>query len=531
MTSAYVELPGSHRDPPKETPAIAAVRAVNPSEEIEISIYLKDREPDPLQQPAITATEDAAQARSAQSFESLNAQRLEDYKQDIDAISKFVTTAGLSIVKIDPARRLVKVSGTAEKLESAFRTTLHYYNDGKTPFRARAGSLSVPADVVDSIEAVLGLDTRPIAKSKLTFHPNPHAIAGHLPNEVAKLYGFPTTAGMGAGQCIALIELGGGYRSSDNEHAFRAMGLKTPNVVSISVSGGLNNPGADTGADGEVALDIQVAGGVAPGAKIAVYFAPNTDQGFVDSITRATHDPVNRPSIISISWGSPEANWMDQSLAAMTTAFRDAARLNVTVLAAAGDNLATDGLTDGRAHTDFPASSPYVLGCGGTLIDTQGTNIQNETVWNSGGSGTGGGISDKFDLPPYQAKANIPKSVNDNRVGRGVPDVAADADPNSGYKVVVGGIGGPIGGTSAVAPLMAGLFALINESCGKPAGFAHPLLYANAAAFHQITVGNNKDGQIGYTAGPGWNACAGLGAPQGANLLSLFQKASGKLTS
>jgi len=531
MTSAYVELPGSHREPPKETPAIASVRAVNPSEEIEISIYLKDRDPDPLKQPPITADESAAQARSAQSFESLNAQRLQEYKPDVDAISKFITTAGLSIVKIDLARRLIKVSGTADKLESAFRTTLHYYNDGKTPFRARAGSLSVPADVVDSIEAVLGLDTRPIAKPKLTYHLNPHAIVGHLPNEVAKLYGFPTTAGMGAGQCVALIELGGGYRDSDNEKAFRAMGLSPPTVVSISVSGGINRPGVDTGADGEVALDIQVAGGAAPGAKIAVYFAPNTIQGFVDSITRATHDPINSPSIISISWGSPEANWADQDLAAMTTAFRDAARQNVTVLAASGDNLATDGLTDGRAHTDFPASSPYVLGCGGTVIDTQENNIQNEKVWNNGGSGTGGGISDKFDLPAYQANANIPKSINDNRVGRGVPDIAANADPNSGYKVVVGGVGGPIGGTSAVAPLLAGLFALINESCGKPAGFTHPLLYGNSAAFRQITLGDNKDGQIGYAAGPGWNACAGLGAPQGANLLSLFRKASGKLSS
>ena len=524
MTSDYVELPGSYREPPKETPAIASVRAVNPSEEIEISIYLKDREPDPLSQPPLTT-------QSVQPPQNLNAQRLQEYKHDIDAISKFVSTSGLSIVKIDASRRLIKVSGTADKLEAAFRTKLHYYNDGKTPFRARAGSLSVPSDVVNSIEAVLGLDTRPIANPKLTRHANPHAIVGHLPNEVAKLYGFPTTAGMGAGQCISLIELGGGYRDSDNKGAFAAMGLEPPTVVSISVSGGMNKPGVDTGADGEVALDIQVAGGAAPGAKIAVYFALNTTQGFVDAITRAIHDGVNRPSIISISWGSAEANWADQDLAAMATAFRDAARLNVTVLAAAGDNLATDGVADGRAHTDFPASSPYVLGCGGTVIDTVANNIQSERVWNNGDSGTGGGKSDKFDLPPYQAEANIPKSVNDNRVGRGVPDIAANADPNSGYKVVVGGVGAPIGGTSAVAPLWAGLFALINESCGKPVGLAHPLLYGNSVAFRQITAGNNKDGQIGYVAGPGWNACTGLGAPQGADLLSLFQKARGKLIS
>ena len=336
---------------------------------------------------------------------------------------------------------------------------------------------------------------------------------------------------MGAGQCIALIELGGGYRDSDNKAAFAAMGLKPPTVVSVSVSGGLNNPGVDSRSDGEVALDIQVAGGVAPSAKIVVYFAPNTIQGFVDAISRATHDAVNRPSIISISWGSPEANWADQDIAAMTGTLKDTARLNITVLAASGDNLATDGLTDSRAHTDFPASSPYVLGCGGTVIDTQGSVIQDEKVWNGAGSGTGGGISDKFDPPAYQQNANIPKSVNDGRVGRGVPDVAGDADPASGYKIVVGGVGGPIGGTSAVAPLWAGLFALINESCGKPVGFVHPLLYGNPNVFRDIISGNNRDNQIGYDAGQGWDACTGLGAPQGAPLLSFFQTATGKLTS
>jgi kumamolisin len=196
-----------------------------------------------------------------------------------------------------------------------------------------------------------------------------------------------------------------------------------------------------------------------------VYFAPNTVQGFVDAVTRAVHDQQNRPSVISIRWGTAELNWTDQGLAAMNTAFKDAAQLNVTVLAASGDDLATDGESDGRAHTDFPSSSRFVIGCGGTVIDTNGGSITSEKVWNHNGSGTGGGISDKFDLPGYQAKANIPKSVNDEKVRRGVPDIAGDADPASGFSVVVGGIGGTIGGTSAVAPLFAGFFALINEAC------------------------------------------------------------------
>src|SRR5262249_18015670 len=263
-------------------------------------------------------------------------------------------------------------------------------------------------------------------------------------------------------------------------------------------------------------------GGAAPGAVIAVYFAPNTVQGFVDAITRAVHDQQNRPSVISISWGSPEVGWTGQGIRAMTSALRDPARLGVTVLAAAGDKLAA-----ARAHGDFPASSPFVLGCGGTFLRATAGNIVSETVWNSNGGGTGGGISDVFDLPAYQSKADVPRSVNGGRVGRGVPDLAGDADPRSGYRVVVGGFGGTIGGTSAVAPLLAGLFALINEVIGKPAGFTHPLLYGNTMAFRQITQGDNKDGGIGYAAGPGWNACTGLGVADGEALLRVFQQAAG----
>jgi kumamolisin len=527
MASNYVEIPGSYRSAPPESPAISSAHNINPTEPIEISVYLKDREPDPLlQQEPMTAGDAAIETSVAPTPNDLGARRANDYAADFAKLARFANEAGLSIVKQDPSRRLVKLSGPADRLEAAFRTKLYYYNDSKHAFRARSGSLSAPADVVDSIEAVLGLDTRPIAKPKLTHPVDPHTIAGHLPDNIAKLYAFPATQGQGAGQCIALIELGGGFRTSDNQKAFEAMKLVTPKVTSISVSGGLNQPGVDPNSDGEVALDIQVAGGAAPGAAIALYFAPNTDQGFVDAITRAVHDDQNRPSIISISWGSAELNWTGQGLAAMTSAFRDAARLGVTVLAAAGDNLATDGLNDGRAHTDFPASSPYVLACGGTVIDVATGNIQSEKVWNDAGFGTGGGISDQFDRPAYQANANLPGSVNDHKVRRGVPDVAGNADPRSGYRTVVGGMGGTIGGTSAVAPLWSGLFALINEACGKPVGFVHPLLYGNPTVFRQITEGDNKDGQIGYSAGAGWNACTGLGAPDSAKMLDMFKQAT-----
>jgi kumamolisin len=324
----------------------------------------------------------------------------------------------------------------------------------------------------------------------------------------------------GKGQCIGLIELGGGFTPSDTTAAFQAMGLPAPTVVAVSVDGGTNTPSPDDGADGEVALDIQVAGGAAPDARLAVYFAPNTDAGFVDAITSAVHDASNKPSVISISWGSPESNWTQQAIQTMNSALQDASNVNVSVFVASGDNLATDGVADGKAHVDFPASSPYAIGCGGTAITVSGSTISNETVWNDGSSGGGGGISDLFPVPTFQQNTTLPPSVNDGQARRGVPDVAADAAPGTGYQIVVNGQTQVVGGTSAVAPLWAGLTALINQSAATPVGFFLPLIYANPTLLRQITTGNNipSGSNLGYQAGPGWNACTGLGVPNGQSL-------------
>jgi len=266
-------------------------------------------------------------------------------------------------------------------------------------------------------------------------------------------------------------------------------------------------------------LDIEVAGAIAPQASIAVYFTPNTDQGFYDAISTALHDTTNHPSVISISWGGPESTWSQQSLTEYNTLLEDAATLGVSVCVAAGDNGSTDGVTDKLQHVDFPASSPYALACGGTKLTAAGGKIASEVVWNETANNegsTGGGISAIFPKPDYQANANVPPSVNPGHPdGRGVPDVAGDADPETGYDVYVDGQATVIGGTSAVAPLWAGLIARINQLLGKPVGFLNPTLYSQAAApakgFHDITSGNNG----AYSAGPGWDACTGLGSPDG----------------
>jgi kumamolisin len=269
-------------------------------------------------------------------------------------------------------------------------------------------------------------------------------------------------------------------------------------------------------------LDIEVLGSIAPKAQIAVYFAPNTDAGFLDAITTAIHDTQHNPSAISISWGGAESTWTSQAMQAMDQAFQDAASLGISVLAAAGDNGSSDGVKGNLAHVDFPASAPYTTGCGGTKLQSSGNQITNEIVWNElpRDGATGGGVSDAFPLPSWQTQAGVPPSANPGgHVGRGVPDVSGDADPLTGYFVCVDGTQTTVGGTSAVAPLWSGLIVLINQKLSKPAGYLNPILYGGTGAskaFHDIVFGNNG----AYAAKKGWDACTGWGSPDGANLLA-----------
>lgn len=269
-------------------------------------------------------------------------------------------------------------------------------------------------------------------------------------------------------------------------------------------------------------LDIEVVGSIAPAARIAVYFAPNTDAGFLDAITTAIHDTTNNPSVVSISWGGPESTWTSQAMTAMDEAFQAAATMGVTVCIASGDNGSSDGVSDGADHVDFPASSPFALACGGTSLVAAGGAISSETVWNDGAKGgaSGGGISSFFATPTWQkglsASSAAGKSVP--LTMRGVPDVAGNADPDTGYEVRVDGTDTVIGGTSAVAPLWAALIARLNASSGKSAGYINPQLYQNPKDLRDIAQGNNGD----FSAQAGWDACTGLGSPNGAALAGLI---------
>jgi len=445
---------------------------------------------------------------------------------DVVPVEQFASDNDLTVVEIDLARRSVVLAGTVANMNEAFGIDLLLFQSPGGVYRGRVGMIYIPANLEEIVVGVFGLDERPQAKAhfrRLAFSaPNAAGNTSYTAIAVSRLYDFPTTA-TGAGQTVALIELGGGFRAADLKTYFSGLGIKTtPSVTAVSVDGAQNQPVGDpNSADGEVLLDIEIVGAIAPAANIAVYFAPNTDQGFLDAITTAVHDTVRKPSVVSISWGGPESTWTAQSLSAFDQAFQDAGVLGVTVCCASGDDGSSDGVTDGEAHVDFPASSPHVLGCGGTRLQSSKNKITSEVVWNDGaGNGaTGGGVSETFPLPAFQATANVPVSVNPSHFkGRGVPDVSGDADPETGYQIYVDGRSAVFGGTSAVAPLWAALIALMNQQRGTPAGFLNAALYTAAAekALHDITSGNNG----AYTAHAGWDACTGLGSPDGQALLT-----------
>jgi kumamolisin len=449
--------------------------------------------------------------------------------KDVQAIRTFAAQYGLSVVSENPASRMVKLSGTVQAFNDAFGANLRRYEHTSGAYRCRTGSLTIPSELALIVEGVFGLDNRPQAKAHFRLRKEPAsalaqaAAVSYSPLQVAKAYGFPAGA-TGTGQCIGVIELGGGYQATDLKSFFGNLGIATPKVTAVSVDGAANSPTNDpSGPDGEVGLDIEVAGAIAPAAQIAVYFAPNTDQGFIDAVSAAVHDAKLKPSIVSISWGGPEDSWTAQARNALNSACEDGATMGVIVLAASGDNGASDGSTSGSPTVDFPAASPYVVGCGGTKLTISGASIASEQAWNelsTDEGATGGGVSETFALPIYQQGAKVPKAPN-GFVGRGVPDVAGDADPETGYNVFIDGKPAVIGGTSAVAPLWAGLLALINESLGASVGYVNPLLYSAKAesTFHDITAGSNGV----YSAGPGWDACTGLGSPDGALLLAALR--------
>jgi kumamolisin len=439
---------------------------------------------------------------------------------DLEAVAAFGRDHGLEVRESSAARRCVVLAGTVADMRAAFGTRFSRYASPRGTYRGRSGAIRLPRAIAPLVQAVLGLDDRPQAhpqiRASARAHGADHATA-FTPGEVARLYRFPQRLD-GRGQRIAVIELGGGYRTSELRAYFASLGVEMPKITAVSVDGVHNRPGVDAHADSEVMLDIEVIGAVAPGAEQLVYFAPLTDRGFIDAVTAAVFDE-REPSVISISWGDAEMNWSEQARRALDDAFQAAAMLGITVCCASGDNGWRDGVTGRRAHVDYPAASPYVLACGGTRLSA-GNDSLREVVWNADGNATGGGVSDYYPVPSWQQHVRVPHSVNPSRRrGRGVPDVAGNADPDTGYRIRLNDAQlKALGGTSAVAPLWAALIARVNQHLGTRVGFLNPLLYESVApnGFNSVVKGTNG----AYRARLRWDACTGHGTPDGERLLA-----------
>jgi kumamolisin len=503
-------LKGSERQP---LPGAKSLGKANPAERLEVTVLVRRRAGEDLQQKVKKLVGgDRLETRvKREDF----ARQFGADPADIEAVKKFANQHGLAVVQEDAARRTLILSGSVAQFNDAFGVDLQQFEHAGGSYRGRTGPVQVPAELKEIVEGVLGLDNRPQARPHFRARgPNGNvhwraSSSSFTPLQLASLYDFPD--GNGKGECIALVELGGGYRTADLSAYFSGLKITPPKVSAVSIDHGKNHPTGDpNGPDGEVMLDIEVAGAIAPQANIAVYFAPNTDAGFLDAITTAIHDTQNKPTVISISWGGPESSWTQQAMTAFDQAFQAAAAMGVTICCASGDNGSSDGANDGADHVDFPASSPYSLACGGTSLQASNGTITNEVVWNDGANGgsTGGGVSSFFPVPPWQEGIKVGNSPLQRR---GVPDISGDADPATGYDIRVDGNNSVIGGTSAVAPLWAGLIARINQAKGNPIGYINSQLYKNPTALRDITQGNNGT----FSATPGWDACTGLGSPDG----------------
>ncbi|MBV8344661.1 MAG: S8/S53 family peptidase [Candidatus Eremiobacteraeota bacterium] len=490
-------IPGSERSP---LPGSQVLGDADPTQEATVTVFLRSK------RAGVPAPGTLSRVEFADRYGADPA--------DVASVEAFARAHGLAVVESSSGRRSVVLRGTVARLSAAFGVTLKRCQADGVMYRGREGGITVPADIAGAVVAVLGLDDRPQAAARVRIAAKP--IASFTPSQVAELYDFPSGVD-GTGQSIGIVELGGGFSQADFASYLSGLGITAQTVTIVTIDGAGSAPGQDQNADVEVMLDAEVAGSVAPGARIAMYFAPNSDQGFLDAVTTAIHDTTNKPTVISISWGAAESSWTAQARDALNQAIAAAQAMAISVCVASGDGGSSDGQTDGASHADFPASSPYVLGCGGTTLSGSGATIASETTW----SDSGGGVSDYFSLPSWQSKANVPAPpAGFSGGGRGVPDVSGDADPNTGYQILVDGSSMVAGGTSAVAPLWAALIALMNQQRGKNAGFLNASLYAvpgypnNPGPLHDITTGSNG----AYDAGPGWDPCTGLGSPDGTRL-------------
>jgi kumamolisin len=474
---------------------------------------------------------------------------------DIDTVTNFAHESGLKVIEAHAGRRSAILSGSVAQMNNAFGIRLSNYEvpglvrpskfsgkSGPAPaqtYRGHAGAIHLPNAVADVVEAVVGLDNRRTGGRNAHGDDPPNISPLTVPQVVSK-YNFPTSKA--AGQSIGIVSMGGGYDAGDITTYFSSFvgTLVAPTIVTRSVNSGVNE-----GNDFETLQDILISSSVAQGATIVVYFVATSGlgdaQAWLNLLNRLIVPDAGEtaPAVMTSSYFVAQSDdgtaVSTSNLTLISSKFQELAFRGITFFAAAGDSGSDSGVGDTKVHVQYPGSDPWVTSCGGTALGSDAQGNLDETVWNDWWGtfrekifgATGGGVSDFFALPRWQASAGVPASFNDGKVRRGVPDVAGNASPNSGYPMSGGGQAFVGDGTSAVAPLYAGLAAVINAALGQPIGFLNPTLYAlGEKVFRDITSGNNLWGSPAnaakhfYSAGPGWDACTGWGVVNGNAILN-----------
>jgi kumamolisin len=561
LPDGYRYVAGSERKPAR---GARRVNPADPGERLTVSVYVR-RNPGA---PPLDEFEHWMETPPGRRRFLTRQQMADAYgaaEADLEAVTQFGRNHGLAVTEKSVARRMVALTGTVRQMNDAFAVDLGRYESSAGGYRGREGPVHLPSDVADVVVGVFGLDDRPMAR-RASNGTGPPGASTLTPPQVAKLYNFP--AGSAAGQTIGILEFGGGYDHADIKAFFSGLGQATPKIHAVSVDGVTNSPTGDPkGLDSEVVLDIDVAGSVGVGANIAVYFAPVSDRGWADAITKAVLEPAGlpggwaAPSVLTCSWGFTELEadaptgdaaspwpfeWTQQAINLVSGTYQQAAMMGVTIFNCSFDNGSNQQQNDGSAHVAYPGSDPWVTTCGGTRITNVAGSAFTESTWNDDayqtGSATGGGISDAIDLPAWQQDIVAPSVNPGGRIGRGLPDIAGNASYYSGYLLQVDGKPGvQINGTSSVAPLYAGLIAIINATLGRPVGYLNPTLYALAqnpahtGVIRDINDGIsnavrwvNQDGttggpSLGYASGAGWDACTGLGVLDGTRLLEALK--------
>lgn len=467
---------------------------------------------------------------------------------EVDAVTGFLRSQGLTVTRVAPNHLFVEASGTIGQIENAFDVQIDDFTyRGRTVY-APVGEPSVPSALTGDIAGIGGLDDvavlshgpiRPVGPRPGEVQPavGSGPSGGFIPSDLRVAYDLnPLIDGMGAngsGQTIALVEFDT-FVPSDVSTYLSAFGLGGPNWQVVPVDGGVAAPG---GGSIEVELDMEVASAIAPGARQLVYEAPNTwlDAVYLfNQIVTDDHAPV-----ISSSWGACEAEYPSSVESQLDQILQEGAAQGQAFFVASGDDGAYGCQGSTTLQVQYPASDPNVVAVGGTSLYTGvGGAYGSESAWScsaaiygcgSGadpeGIGGGGGVSRVFSMPGFQVKFGLGSSAS----AREVPDVSAAADPATGYAIYcataacysIGWLS--VGGTSAAAPLWAGIVADANDylhQLGKTRlGSATGMIYGIAgsnqpyAAFHDVQVGSN----LYYYAGPGYDLATGLGSPDGWN--------------